>query len=1343
MKKLRIFIVFIMLVCYPTFSYAQIYKQADIGNGSYIIGTYLFNKEKTATYNGTLTTPMIMMASKTITGNDLTNKKIYFKNSRGKWINAITGQSESNIPSTFEITCVNMNCQNNISPVIDSYDTYKNSDIVNGAYIIGTHIFNKDKNDVYNGTLTTPMIMLASKTITGNALSDMNIYFKNSRGKWISAITGKIIDSVPSNFNISHINLNKTESKDKATDTITVTTKTSNYTGSGIQPTVKTTSGLTATLTYYSDSSCATKTTTSNAVSAGGAPKNAGTYYVKATTTGNVDYNASSLGCTKAVVINKANATCPTLTEYSGTYDGTAKKITVSGGKGGTIQYRTSTTGTWSNTNPGRTNAGTSTIYVQVLGDSNHNTVDCGSKTLKVNKKAITVTASNQSKTYDGTALNANNTCTVIPGSMVSGHALTCTSTGTQTNAGSSTKTLSKVVVTNGTTDVSSNYEITKKNGTLTVNKATDKITVTAKTSNYTGSGIQPTVKTTSGLTATLTYYSDSSCATKTTTSNAVSAGGAPKNAGTYYVKATTAGNTNYDSSSLSCTKAVVINKVNATCPTLTGYSGNYDGNAHTITVSGGSGGTIQYRTSTTGTWSNTKPTRTKVGTSTVYVQVLGDSNHNTVSCGSKTILVKQKLTLDVTEKTLTIGDRFKVTPTMYPMYDIEYSVDNPDDRVVASVDDDGIITAIAGGEATVIVKANGETAQIKIIVQNPNLIMGYLETEGTNIVNSTTRETIILKGYNVGAWLSRSYSMSAVVPLDETLVKNGTYSCINNESFHQILRSRFSEAQVDDISETWYNNFMKEFDWNLIAQSGANVIRLPFEYSLFEKLGDKEAFALIDKAIEECKKRGIYVIIDLHLAPGRQNEGGYCGTPQFLDIEKGKTERSAMVELWGKIAAYYVDEPAVAAYDLLNEPGGNSDVLLKFYDDSYNEIRKYDDKHIIIMEESCVNCGWGNGNINNPESIGILPNPSEVVYYLDPKTKTQEVRTSWTNVMYSTHDYFSVDNYECYTLDGILEPAKEINGKLHYCVLPTAMKNRFEHKFALIQTKMSKYQVPYYIGEFSYLGDKYNKSGSSEIYITNTPFETSQAFHYMNDVGDLIYIQALKSRYREYLSVWQYAMRRYDGYKIDENKSFVMDSDGNFTIDSEILPVSYTTWTYKANHDPYFGTVYYGTQNSETMRADLLKDNYDTLISKFSASSSDYMWFNVDLYNILTNQFGGRYAQSIDVDKNNVTLNVGETIIVNYTVSPSKAIQKQATWTSSDSNVATVDANTGKIEAKGNGTATIKAIVYPLKNENKTTNNSEYTIKIPSGYPSVHNYPVDANNNEIYPSATITVTVN
>ena len=75
-------------------------------------------------------------------------------------------------------------------------------DIEPRTYIIGSHEFTE------NSTLTTRHIMLASKTIDGNTLNDMVIYYKNPRGKWINGLTGEIVE-VSEKFNIEFVDLVK------------------------------------------------------------------------------------------------------------------------------------------------------------------------------------------------------------------------------------------------------------------------------------------------------------------------------------------------------------------------------------------------------------------------------------------------------------------------------------------------------------------------------------------------------------------------------------------------------------------------------------------------------------------------------------------------------------------------------------------------------------------------------------------------------------------------------------------------------------------------------------------------------------------------------------------------------------------------------------------------------------------------------------------------------------------------------------------------------------------------------------------------------------------------------
>ena len=151
----------------------------------------------------------------------------------------------------------------------------------------------------YNGKSQT---MLAEKksgeytndAITGTiATSYTKTLVLNSNYKWSS---GSNVTS----------NRSKTCTISKATNTVTITKKTCEYTGKACSVSAAATNG-TPSITYYSNSNCTTKTTTSNAVSAGGAPKKSGTYWAKAIVDESTNYLKGDSGCKEAVTINPDN----------------------------------------------------------------------------------------------------------------------------------------------------------------------------------------------------------------------------------------------------------------------------------------------------------------------------------------------------------------------------------------------------------------------------------------------------------------------------------------------------------------------------------------------------------------------------------------------------------------------------------------------------------------------------------------------------------------------------------------------------------------------------------------------------------------------------------------------------------------------------------------------------------------------------------------------------------------------------------------------------------------------------------------------------------------------------
>ena len=80
-------------------------------------------------------------------------------------------------------------------------------DIKPGTYMIGTHLFTRDTAGEYDGTLTVRYIMLAARTINSANIDDMIIYLKNSRGKWVNAVTNEEV-TVPDKVDIEYKNAN-------------------------------------------------------------------------------------------------------------------------------------------------------------------------------------------------------------------------------------------------------------------------------------------------------------------------------------------------------------------------------------------------------------------------------------------------------------------------------------------------------------------------------------------------------------------------------------------------------------------------------------------------------------------------------------------------------------------------------------------------------------------------------------------------------------------------------------------------------------------------------------------------------------------------------------------------------------------------------------------------------------------------------------------------------------------------------------------------------------------------------------------------------------------------------
>ena len=263
------------------------------------------------------------------------------------------------------------------------------------------------------------------------------------------------------------------------------------------------------------------------------------------------------------------------------------------------------------------------------------------------------------------------------------------------------------------------------------------------------------------------------------------------------------------------------------------------------------------------------------------------------------------------------------------------------------------------------------------------------LHADGEYLVNEKG-ERVFLRGINLGGWLIQE---DWFVPTD-----NGTRG---DHYTLETLIDRFGTEKAYELYDIYQDAWMQESDFQNIADLGFNCVRIPFWYRNFQS--DDNGTWILDEngeidlsrlewAVEMCRKYGLYAIPDLHGANGCQGMQDHCGRKgengeyyHFFDQdEQGEEYRHQAVELWEVIAERFAGDPAIAMFDLLNEPMCNVPIpqrihsyINDFYDDAYQAIRAIDPERVITMIGT-----WDIGKLPNPKSRG------------------------WTNVVYQFHQY-------------------------------------------------------------------------------------------------------------------------------------------------------------------------------------------------------------------------------------------------------------------------------------------------------------------------------------------------
>lgn len=228
-----------------------------------------------------------------------------------------------------------------------------------------------------------------------------------------------------------------------------------------------------------------------------------------------------------------------------------------------------------------------------------------------------------------------------------------------------------------------------------------------------------------------------------------------------------------------------------------------------------------------------------------------------------------------------------------------------------------------------------------------------FVTIKGENLMDANGKKLYIV-GTNLGNWLNPEGYMFDF--------KKTNCEWMINDMVCELAGSDFAR----EFWQAFKDNYITEADIAYIKQTGANTIRLPFNYKLFTredymgKNDETEGFKQMDKVIDWCRKYDLHLILDMHDCPGGQTgdniDNGH-GSPWLFESE---ASQQLFCQIWQKIASRYKDEPVILGYELMNEPIATmfSDSLRAalnaklepLYKRATKAIREVDLNHIILL---------------------------------------------------------------------------------------------------------------------------------------------------------------------------------------------------------------------------------------------------------------------------------------------------------------------------------------------------------------------------------------------------------
>ncbi len=226
-----------------------------------------------------------------------------------------------------------------------------------------------------------------------------------------------------------------------------------------------------------------------------------------------------------------------------------------------------------------------------------------------------------------------------------------------------------------------------------------------------------------------------------------------------------------------------------------------------------------------------------------------------------------------------------------------------------------------------------------------------FVHVQGVNLIRPDG-EKLFIVGTNLGNWLNPEGYMFGL--------KRTNSAWMIDEMLCEMVGPDFTAK----FWQGFKDNYITRSDIEFIARTGANTIRLPFNYKLFtdeDYMGltaKQDGFARIDSVIDWCRDNGLYLVLDMHDCPGGQTGDNIDNGHGYPWLFESEYSQQLFCKVWQDIANRYKNEPVILGYELMNEPiapffDNKEDLNAKLeplYKRAVTAIRKVDTNHIILL---------------------------------------------------------------------------------------------------------------------------------------------------------------------------------------------------------------------------------------------------------------------------------------------------------------------------------------------------------------------------------------------------------